>query len=197
MSVALALKVFHTLFVAALVPAYWIYHGPGNFLWFSDIALLVSVVALWSESALLASMQAVGVAALETLWIVDFLARLIAGARLTGLSNYMFNAKHPLWIRGLSLFHLWLPILLLWMVHRFGYDPRAWLAHTLLAWRVLPLSYALTAPSKNVNWVHGLGAHPQTRLHPWLWLMFLVIAIPLCVYWPTHLLLDRMMPHKL
>ena len=133
MSIALTVKVLHTLFVIALAPAYWIYHGPGNFLWFSDIALFISVVALWSESAFLASMQAVAVVALETLWIVDFLARLIGGVQLTGLSNYMFNPKHPLWIRGLSLFHLWLPILLLWMVHRFGYDPRAWLAQALLA----------------------------------------------------------------
>ncbi|MEX2141097.1 MAG: hypothetical protein WD894_17660 [Pirellulales bacterium] len=196
MSIPLAVKVLHTLFVIALVPAYWIYHRPGNFLWFSDIALFVSVVALWSENAFLASMQAVGVAALETLWIVDFLTRLIAGVQLTGLSNYMFNAKHPLWIRGLSLFHLWLPILLLWMVHRFGYDPRAWMAQTLLAWLVLPLSYAFTAPAKNVNWVHGIGAQSQTRLHPWRWLVLLMIAIPLCVYWPTHLVLERVMPHR-
>lgn len=196
MPIPFLVKVLHTLFVIALVPAYWIYHGPGNFLWFSDIALMVSVVALWSGSAFLASTQAVAVLALETLWIVDFLARLIAGVQLTGLSNYMFNAKHPLWIRALSLFHLWLPVLLLWMVHRFGYDRRAWLAQTLAAWLVLPLTYAITEPSKNINWVHGIGAQPQTWVHPWLWVVLLMIAIPLCVYWPTHLVLDRLLPHK-
>jgi hypothetical protein len=196
MSMPLVVKVLHTLFVFALVPAYWIYHGPGNFLWFSDIALFVSVAALWSGSAFLASMQTVAVLALEILWIIDVLARLVSGVQLTGLSNYMFNAKHPLWIRALSLFHLWLPLLLLWMVHRFGYDRRAWLAQTVAAWLVLPLTYALTEPSKNINWVHGLGAHTQTWLHPWWWLALLMIALPLCVYLPTHLVLDRLMPYR-
>jgi len=196
MQIPLVVKVLHTLFVLVLIPAYWAHYGPGNFLWFSDVALFLSVVAIWTESSLLVSMQAVGVLALETFWIVDVLARLIAGVQITGLSDYMFKQKNPLSIRALSLFHLWLPLLLLWMVHRFGYDRRALLAQTLLAWIVIPLTYLLTDPSKNINWVHGIGSQPQTWLPSWMWLTVLMIAFPVCVYWPTHLLLDRLMPHK-
>src|SRR6266699_236026 len=58
-------KVAHTLFVAVLVPVYWRRYGPGNFLWFSDLALFGALAALWLESPLLASMQAVSVSLLE------------------------------------------------------------------------------------------------------------------------------------
>jgi hypothetical protein len=59
--IALGLKIVYTLFVCALVPIYWRQYGPANFLWFSDIALLALVPALWFENALLASMMALAV----------------------------------------------------------------------------------------------------------------------------------------
>jgi hypothetical protein len=67
----------------------------------------------------------------------------------------MFDPKISLPIRALSLFHIALPLILLWMVHRLGYDSRALAAQTLLAWIVLPMSYLLTDRSENVNWVYG------------------------------------------
>src|SRR5436309_4425865 len=126
--VPLWLKVLYTLFLCVLVPAYWTHYGPANFLWFSDIALLVTLAALWLENRFLASMQAVSVVLLEFLWVTDFLLRLLTGVHVVGISTYMFKPEIPLFIRGLSLFHLWLPFLLLWLMWRFGYDRRAWVA---------------------------------------------------------------------
>src|SRR5205807_8087861 len=80
------LKIAHTLFVAVLVPVYWRQYGPGNFLWFSDLALFATLAALWLESALLASMQAVSVCLLELVWLADFLTRLLGGRFAVGLS---------------------------------------------------------------------------------------------------------------
>ena len=57
--VPLLVKVPYALFVAVLVPVYWRRYGPANFLWFSDLALLVGLAAAWLESRLLAGMQAV------------------------------------------------------------------------------------------------------------------------------------------
>jgi hypothetical protein len=57
--IPLGLKVVYTIFVCALVPIYWREYGPANFLWFSDIALLALVPALWLENALLVSMLAI------------------------------------------------------------------------------------------------------------------------------------------
>jgi hypothetical protein len=192
--VPLWLKVAHTLFLCVLIPVYWIHYGPANFLWFSDIALFGALGALWLENRLLASMQAVSVAALELFWVVDFLLGLTTGIHL-GISNYMFNPEIPLFIRGLSLFHLWLPFLLLWLVWRLGYDRRAWLAQSAVALVVLPVCYFFTDPARNINWVFGLGEKPQDWLPPGVYLGMLMGAFVGGVYLPTHLLLRRLGGH--
>ncbi len=77
--IPLGLKSIYTLFVCALVPIYWRQHGPANFLWFSDIALLALVPALWMENALLVSMLSVSVAFFEAPWNTDFFFQLATG----------------------------------------------------------------------------------------------------------------------
>lgn len=190
--IPLWLKVSFTLFVCLLVPVYWAQYGPGNFLWFSDIVLLLTVPALWLESTLLASMSSLAVVVLEAVWIVDFFVRLIAGVSVTGLSSYMFDPKISLPVRALSLFHIALPLILLWMVHRLGYDSRALAAQTLLAWIVLPISYLLTERSENVNWVYGFRSQPQRWMPAQLYLALLMALFPLVLYLPMHFLLRRL-----
>jgi hypothetical protein len=189
--IPLSLKISYTLFVCLIVPVYWRYYGPANFLWFSDIALLVTVPALWLESSLLASIMALAVVLPELAWNVDFLFRLTTGAPLIGISAYMFDRGIPRFIRALSLFHVALPLLLLWMVHRLGYDRRALIAQTCVAMIVLPLSYWFSDPSENINWVYGFGEKPRARV-PALWfLAFLMLMFPLAIYLPTHFVLDQ------
>jgi len=189
--IPLGLKIIYTLFVCALVLIYWRQYGPANFLWFSDIALLALVPALWLENALLASMMAVSVVFFEALWNVDFFVRLLTGKSLIGLSAYMFDPKIPLFIRGLSCFHIVLPPLLLWTVHRLGYDQRAFVCQAVVALVVLSLSYLLSNPDENVNWVYGLGQNPQRILPAPLFVILLMLLFPLVVYLPTHLLFVR------
>jgi hypothetical protein len=174
------------------VAVYSVKYRLGNFLWFSDIALVAIVPALWIESSLLASMVAVGVLLPEVLWNVSFFTQLLTGRRITGLTDYMFEPHRPLYLRALSLFHVFLPVLLLWMVDVLGYDPLAWIAQTVLAWIVLPLSYFFTDPVDNVNWVFGPGAKPQNRIPPLLYLGLLMIGFPALAYLPAHLLLQRL-----
>lgn len=193
--IPLWIKIAYTLFVAVLVPVYWIYHGPANFLWGSDIALLIMVIALWRESRLLTSMMAVAVLLPELLWNLDFFTRLLAGRDVAGLgaTGYMFNPAQPLWLRALSLFHVFLPLVLVFMLYRLGYDRRALPATTLLCWVVLPLTYLLTDPERNINWVFGPG-EPQTLVPPLLYLAGLMLLVPLLVYLPTHWALRKAFP---
>src|SRR5918996_6228941 len=114
-----------TAFVAVLVPVYWKIYGPTNFLWFSDIALGSTVAALWLESPLLASMTVLAIGLPETAWNLDFFWRLASGRGLFGMADYMFDPKIPRFVRALSLFHIWMPALLLWMVARLGDERRA------------------------------------------------------------------------
>ena len=190
--IPLGLKIVYTLFVCTLVPIYWRQYGPANFLWFSDIALLALVPALWLENALLVSMMAISVVFFEALWNLDFFYHLATGKSLIGLSAYMFDPKIALFIRSLSCFHIILPLLLLWALHRLGYDHRAFVFQTVVALVVVPLSYLLSNPQENVNWVYGFGQNPQKMLPAPLFMILLMLLFPLIVYLPSHLLFTTM-----
>jgi hypothetical protein len=183
-------KVAYAVFLAVIVPAYWVKNGLANFLWFSDIALIATGVALWLESSLLASAMAVGVFLPELTWNVSFFARLLTGAHVTSLADYMFDARKSRFMRGLSLLlHVVMPATLVWMLARLGYDSRGLVVQTALAWVVLPLTYALTERAKNINWVFGFGHPPRSPFSPRMHLLVLMLGFPLFVYLPTHLLL--------
>jgi hypothetical protein len=154
-------------------------------------ALLALVPALWLENALLVSMMAISVVFFEALWNIDFFFRLATGKSLIGLSAYMFDPKIALFIRGLSCFHVVLPLLLLWMLHRLGYDQHAFVWQTMIALMVLPLSYLVSNPQENVNWVYGFGQNPQKIMPASLFVILLMLLFPLVIYLPTHLLFAR------
>jgi hypothetical protein len=132
-------------------------------------------------------MAAVGVLALEIAWTVD----VTTGGGM-GLAAYMFDPEKPLYLRALSLFHPALPPTLLWLLHRFGYDPRSFARQTALTLVLLPATWLLTTPEENVNWVYGPGAKPQHLLPPLAYLALEMIALPALVFWPTHLVLKRL-----
>jgi len=182
------LRIPLALFVAVLVPVYWHRYGPGNFLWFSDIALFAVLISLWTGYRLPYSMIAVGVLPLEIVWTLDFLS----GANLIGLTTYMFDDDLPLALRALSLFHLALATIVIGMLIVQGYDRRAIWTQTVFAWFVLLATYWLTAPKDNVNWVHGLGDGGMLPLpQPWYLLVYMAL-LPLVVIAPMHLALRRL-----
>lgn len=180
----------YTLFVAVLTPVYWLRYGPGNFLWFSDIALFALLIVLWTGNRLIHSMMAVGVLPFELAWTVDF----FTGGRLLGLAAYMFDPDEPAHMRVLSGFHFLLPVLILYMLIRQGYDRRALKAQTVFAWIVLLASYWLTPPERNINWVHGLGPGTEAEkiLSPRAYLGLYMVLLPVVAYLPTHLILRRL-----
>jgi len=192
MKIALSLKLTYSIFVAWVIPIYWKQYGPANYLWFSDVALILLVPALWLESKLFFSALAVSVVLLELLWNVDFFVRLLTRSQLVGLSDYMFDSTISRSIRALSLFHVLLPAILIWYVYRLGYDSRAFLVQTFSAWVVLLLSFFLTKPKDNINWVYGFGKKPQTRLPKVIHLLLLMLGLPVLVYLPSHLVLKRL-----
>jgi len=190
--IPLWIKISYTVFAVITVAVYAVRYPPGNFFWFSDIALMLTVPALWLESSLLASMLSVGVLLPEVFWNFGYFLRLLTGRRLTGLTDYMFDATRPRYLRALSLFHVFLPGLLLWMVSRLGYAPEALLVQTIVAWIVLPMTYVFVDPKLNVNWVRGPGSEKGQWLPPLAHLGLLMIGFPLLVHLPSHLLLQAL-----
>lgn len=199
--IPLWLKCAYTVFFAVLVPYYWHAYGPTNFLYFCDMSLFFTLGAIWLESPLLASMPAVGILLPQALWMADFLVELL-GFHLTGMTGYMFDGGVPLFTRSLSLFHFWLPILLVWLMWRLGYDRRAFWAWTGLAWGLVLVCYFfMPAPTEpydpqrpvNINYVYGFSdTHPQTWLPQKMYVTLMLVVLPVCIFLPTHVILSRL-----
>ena len=200
--VPLWLKVAYTAFMAVLVPVYWHYYGPTNFLYFCDLALFITLVGIWIESPFLVSMCAVGILAPQAVWVADFLSTLL-GLPLIGMTSYMFNHENSLFLRGLSLYHGLLPFLMIYLVWALGFHGRALPAWTLLAWAVLPVCFFFMPPPNpepgltpvNINYVWGLSDYAaQNWVSPAIWFVGLMIGLPLLLFVPTHFLLLRFAP---
>jgi hypothetical protein len=198
----LAFKLAYTAFMAVLIPVYWYYYGPTNFLYFCDMALIISLVGIWLESPLLISMCAVGILIPQAYWVIDFGANLF-GVSLTGMTNYMFNPNTSLFLRGLSLFHGWLPFMLVYLVWKLGYDRRALPAWTALAFVLLLVCFFLMPPPRpdpgltpvNINYVWGMSdLAAQTWVPPYVWLAGVMIGLT-AVFVATHFLLVRFAPN--
>jgi len=189
MTIPLWFKLAYSAFVLYVMAVWWKNYGWKNFLWFSDIAFIGAVPAMWLESAPLASVLAVAVLLPELLWNVDYVLRLVLGRRVTGLTDYMFEPERPLLLRGLSLFHVPLPLVLLWMVAAYGYDATVGLPGAVaLAAIVLPWSRIVSTADKNINWTYGLGSR-SVRWPGWIYLPVLFAGFVLFVFVPTDWLL--------
>jgi hypothetical protein len=106
----------------------------------------------------------------------------------------MFERERPKLLRGLSLFHVPLPLVLLWLLLAYGYDARVGLPGAIaLAAVVLPWSRWVSTPEKNINWTYGLGRE-QTRISPPVYLGLLLAGFVLLVFIPTDWLLRHLAP---
>jgi len=198
----LLLKLAYTAFMAVLIPVYWLNYGPTNFLYFCDVALLLTLVGVWTEHRLLVSMSAVGILVPQALWCLDFAVQLM-GHQLTGMTAYMFDPDRSRFLRGLSFFHGWLPFLLVYLVAKLGYDRRAWLGWTVLAWALCLVAFFLLPPAgavlpdpktpTNVNYVFGFDdARPQSWLPTGWFLAAWMAGLFAAVFTPTHFVLKRL-----
>lgn len=197
--IPLWLKLAFTAFMAVLVPVYWTSYGPSNFLYFCDASLFITTVGIWTERPLLVSIPAVGIIGSQMLWVLDFACGLV-GVHLTGMTDYMFEPQRPLFLRGLSLFHGWLPFLLVYLVARLGYDRRALPLWTALAWTLMAVSYRFMPPPApahgiapvNIDYVYGMSdTAPQAWMPANVWVLFEAVALFAVLYLPAHLLLKR------
>jgi hypothetical protein len=193
------LKWSYSIFMAVLIPFYWLTYGPSNFLYFCDVAILMVLAGIWLQNRLLVSMAGVGILLPQIAWVADFFATLF-GFPLIGMTEYMFRDSIPLFARGLSSFHGWIPFVILYLLSRWGYDKRALLYWSICAWGLMIVCYLwMPAPGTdglspntpvNINYVYGLQeTKAQTFMPQTAYFWLLMVVMPLCIYWPTHRLL--------
>jgi hypothetical protein len=175
-------------------PAYWHTWGAANFLHLCDVAVVLTCIGLCTNNSLLLSSQAVSSLLIDTAWVFDAAWRFFTGRHLIGGTEYLFDANFPLWVRLLSLFHVVMPFLLLWVLHRTGYDRRGWITQCLIAVPVVASARLDSTPQTNINFVYTdpffHRAWGPAPLHLAAVLLFLMLV----VYLPTHLLLARLFP---
>jgi hypothetical protein len=101
---------------------------------------------------------------IDIAWTIDF----IFGGHIIGLAAYMCDSKLPLYLRGVSLFHIALP------VSRLGYDKRALVYQTLLT---------LGGPDR-----HLCGDRPgkEHQLGLWPWQSATAPAAAIAISWPRN-----------
>lgn len=174
-------------------PIYWHAWGAANFLHLCDIAVILTCIGLWSGNPLLISSQAVSSLLIDTAWALDAASRFFLGHHLIGGTEYLFDARFPLGVRLLSLFHLVMPPLLLWSLHRCGYDRRGWALQSAIA-LILFIASRFSDPAKNLNFAFRDAffhrAWGPAPIHIAISLLLLVFG----VYLPTHLALKTLFP---
>jgi len=146
-------------------------------------------------------MCAVGILLPQCVWLADFGSHLL-GFHFLNLTGYMFDSKLPLFTRALSLFHGWLPILILWLLFRLGYDQRALPAWTGVAAMLVLVCYLCILPAGahpadpnipvNLNYVYGFNnQQPQHWVNQNLYVVLLLGVLWLVAFLPTHLVLRK------
>jgi hypothetical protein len=120
---------------------------------------------------------------------LDLIGALLFGKHLIGGTEYMFDPAIPIPVRLLGLYHLVVPVLLLWAVRRLGYDQNALKYQIFTTCLVVPINY-FWRPGYNVNFARGIG-HEQHLMPGWLYLLGYLVAVAVVVYWPTGRALAR------
>ena len=179
----LAAKLAYTAWMAVWVPVYWQHNGPSNFLWICDFANFALLYAIWRESALVASSQLAGILFIQILWTADFVGRLVVGVHPIGGTEYMFEVDKPVWLRAMSLFHVWSVPLVVRMVRRLGHDRRGWKLQIVFAALLFPAGVLFGAPEQNLNWMYAPFGVEQTLLSPFVLSFVSIPIVAVLLFW--------------
>jgi hypothetical protein len=171
------------------LPAYILIWGWSNLLHLCDIAVIFACAGLWLGNSLLLSSQAVSLLAAGVLWSADAGWRLFTGRYLVGGTEYMWDVHYPLWVRLLSLFHIGLPIVLLYALRKTGYDRRALATQSSIAAGLLAISRFW--PQTNLNYAYQDPLFHRTWGPAPIHLVIIWAVLIALMYWPSHFLLKK------
>jgi hypothetical protein len=162
--------------------------GPQNFWWLCNLAQFIVLYSVWRDDRLLLSSQAGTVVLVGLVWGLDLFAGLLLGASPTGTTAYMFNPELSLAHRLSSTYHLWLPVFILWVLHRRGYDRRGPWLQCGIGSALIVGGWWFGDRERNLNYVHAPFGIEQTWMPDALWIPLLCLATAVLVYLPGHFL---------
>ncbi len=158
-----------------------------------NLSAVLTAWALWRSHVLLLSSQAVGLPLISAVWTVDVLSRLLTGHHLIGGTQYMWDARLPLFTRLLSLYHVAIPLAQVAALRRTGYDRRGYALQCAIALLAV-IAGRLCGPQGNINYaftdpiLHRAWGGPITHV------ALMVAGLTLVVYPLMHGALARAFP---
>lgn len=176
--------------LALWTPVYAVYWGWRNFLALCDVGVALACLGIWRASPLLLSSQALPSILFGLLWSTDLGGRLVAGKHVFGGTEYMLDRTIPVPVRALSLFHLALPLVILRLLTRTGYDRRAFWLQSGVTLGVLAAS-RLVGADKNLNYAFEEPLLHRRFTPPALHVGLVWLFISGVIYLPTHVVLTR------
>lgn len=182
----IVIRVAFTAWMLFWIPmVLWVY-GPQNFLWLCNLAKFVILCALWTNNSLLVSSQAGTVSLVGAGWLLDLIPALITGGETAVFTGYMFNPEIPLIARVVSLYHVALPVLVIWLCVRIGYDSRGPWLQSLIGALAIIATWLLTEPYRNINLIWQPPGPEVAWLPTPAIVVAAVILYPLLLYFPGH-----------
>jgi hypothetical protein len=163
-------------------------YNAGYLLWFCDVALLLTALGLIFRSALLVTAQLTAILVFHLAWNIDFWLYLVFGYSLTGATDYMFYPELSLPEKTLSFFsHVFIVPAAIYGAYVLGSPKKAWLLQWLQTLLVFVMTYLLTRPEENINWMFGTALHglSPTVISPVFYYAFMV-TVPLLIYKLTN-----------
>ncbi len=184
-------RVLVFLWLLFYLPTYASAYGVAHFLQLCDLTLLLSCIGFLTGSRLLLDAQTLSAPGIGLLWLFDVTRTALTGYTLHGGTDYLWDTSIPILARALSTFHLFLPVLLLIGLHRWGYDRRALVLQSLIAGAAIAVSTTGFPGQANLNYVQYwpgggrmTGVPGAQALTTW----FLLCG---CIYAPSHLLCQK------
>ena len=167
-------------------------------LWLCDVGTLASAIALLAHNRILLTAQITGILVYHLGWHLDLLSYLIIGNMPFHATAYMFSGDFSPYEKALSFFqHTFVVPACAWGLLRLGVSSRGWLLQWLQTMAVISLTYLLTRPSENINWIFGAGfpALSPVGANPRLFYVLMCFLVPVAFYWPANCLVS-ILSHK-
>ena len=171
---------------------------PEFVLWYSSAGLLLTSIALIRQSPRLILVMFCSLFVMESIWSLDFLARLLSGISPLGITDYLFEFPYTKKDLVMTMYHLMIPPFLLIGVSKtqkiFHYS---WIGSVLYAGSLAFLTYWMADPKGSVNCIHqlircrGVFSSIFTAFPKPYHIFFVLLSATFLVYLPTNYLLNK------
>jgi hypothetical protein len=176
------------------MPAYAVHWGWHNFFAFCDMAVILGCLGMAAQTSLLVSSQALPTVTVGFLWLADVVGALLFHRHVFGGTEYMFDGRVPLWVRLLSLFHLWLPVVFVAALRRLRFDRRALPLQAALTLVLVAVGRLIEGPAKNLNYAYRDPIFHRQLGPAAVHVVVLTIGVAVLIYLPSYFALRRLSP---